>query len=186
MTILAEIPLSVAFCTCTGWKSRAQGLKDIFLLYTLKQPFFSEEANARWLQQRENCTARWFLVLIRDGWRLQNRWIFVKVIFNPKIEIADFGPLNRAFCSCIYKKVAIKFYENEGRGVKGRMEIFREFICFEGDTGPLGVEAHRRHLHSTCSGPGEGWAQLASLWPSWLVRSSNQMLHTSSQRSLFS
>ena len=46
---------------------------------------------------------------IRDGWRLQNGWIFGKVprgggiIFNPNFFIVEFGPLNRVICAEIEK-----------------------------------------------------------------------------------
>ena len=54
-----------------------------------------------------------FRVFLRDGWRHQNGWIFGKVpkggrgvISNPKIYIAKFGPLNRAFSTWKwYKRV---------------------------------------------------------------------------------
>ena len=55
---------------------------------------------------------------IRDGWRHQNGWIFGKVpgeggegvIFNPKIYVADFGPLNRAFSAWKWYKRAFSGY----------------------------------------------------------------------------
>ena len=58
--------------------------------------------------------------VIRDRRRLQNGWIFGKVpkgggiIFNPKIYIADFGPLNRAFSAWkLYKRVFLGYVFNQ-------------------------------------------------------------------------
>ena len=55
-------------------------------------------------------------ILLREGWRLQNGWIFGKVpkgggvISNPKIYVADFGHLNRAFWAWNWYKRVISGY----------------------------------------------------------------------------
>ena len=62
-----------------------------------------------------------------DGWRYQIGWIFGKVprwvIFNPKIHIADYGPLHRCFYGHFPKKVCNM--------------IFRKFIRFGSAIRPL-------------------------------------------------
>ena len=76
---------------------------------------------------------------LRDEWRHQNRWIFGEfpkgggrgVIFNPKIYVADFGPLNRAFKHEIYNKFATRFSENEREGQRpfGTFPKIHPFWC---------------------------------------------------------
>ena len=57
------------------------------------------------------------------------------VIFNPKIYVADVGPLYRAFLRRLPKKMQCNF-PNISRGVKGRLKLFRKFIRFGILTGP--------------------------------------------------
>ena len=53
------------------------------------------------------------------------------VIFNPKIYVADFCHYRRYFGHEFQKKFATQLSENEGgRGVKGRLELFRKFTRF--------------------------------------------------------
>ena len=61
-----------------------------------------------------------YLAILRDAPHLQNGWIFWKIpkgwgfIFNPKIYIADFGPLNRAFSAWkLYKRVFLGYVFNQ-------------------------------------------------------------------------
>ena len=57
--------------------------------------------------------------------------------FNPKIYVADFGPLGFGLVEHkIDKKNATWFSENEGEGVKGRLELFRKLIRLSGPTRP--------------------------------------------------
>ena len=49
-------------------------------------------------------------------------------IFNPKIYIANFGPLNWALKRAFRKKLQYDFPKM--RGVKRPLEFFRTFICF--------------------------------------------------------
>ena len=52
------------------------------------------------------------------------------IFFNPKIYLTEFGPFNRAFEHEIDKDNATCFSENEGEGVKSRLEFFRNFISY--------------------------------------------------------
>ena len=53
------------------------------------------------------------------------------VIFNQKIYLADFGPLNRAFWAWNLKKKLQHNHPNmRGGGVKGHLKLFWKFICF--------------------------------------------------------
>ena len=63
---------------------------------------------------------------LREGWRYQMGWIFGKggVILNPKIYIADFGPLYRAFFRCFWKVLLYNFPEMGGRGGRRPFGIF--------------------------------------------------------------
>ena len=64
---------------------------------------------------------------IKGRIRLPKRMIFWKtskgggVIFNPKKDVADLGPLYRYF-QMFSEKIATYFFENEG--VKGRLYFF--------------------------------------------------------------
>ena len=50
------------------------------------------------------------------------------VIFNPRIYIADFGPLNRALKRVLGKKyLHYDFLKTMRKWVKGRSEFFRKF-----------------------------------------------------------
>ena len=57
-------------------------------------------------------------------------------IFNPKIYIADFGPLYRASSDVYRKKLQYNFPKMRGGGVEGRLECFRKFIQFGSATLP--------------------------------------------------
>ena len=58
------------------------------------------------------------------------------VIFNPKIYVADFGPLYRAVKWVWGKKLQYDFLKMMG-GVKGCLELLRKFIRFGGVRLPL-------------------------------------------------
>ena len=63
----------------------------------------------------------------RMNFRINSKgWVGGRIIFNPNIYVADFGPLNRAFWAWNY---ATWFSENGG-GVKCRLELFWKFIRF--------------------------------------------------------
>ena len=73
---------------------------------------------------------------LRDGWRLQNKWILGngtkgggRVIFNPKNYIRHFGPFGTRLFEHEFLKNIIWFFENRG-GIKGRLEFFRKFMRF--------------------------------------------------------
>ena len=55
-------------------------------------------------------------------------------IFNPRIYIADFGPLKRAFFGR-FPKMQYNFLKMRG-GIAGRLEISRKFIQFGSATLP--------------------------------------------------
>ena len=65
------------------------------------------------------------------------------VIFNPKIYVADFchyrlyfgHEFQKKICNITFRKCF--FSENEGRGVRGRLELFRKFIRFGRGRRPL-------------------------------------------------
>ena len=52
------------------------------------------------------------------------------VISNPKIYVADFCHYKRFLGHVFRKKSATWFSENEGGGIKGRLELFQKFIRF--------------------------------------------------------
>ena len=52
------------------------------------------------------------------------------VIFNPKIYVADFGPLYRAFFGRFPKKKYDMSFRKCGGRVKGRLELFQKIIHF--------------------------------------------------------
>ena len=57
-------------------------------------------------------------------------------IFNPKIYVADFGSLKRAFFGSFPKKKLLHNFPNMRGGVKARLEYFRKFIRFGSATRP--------------------------------------------------
>ena len=77
---------------------------------------------------------------LRDRWRCQIGWIFGNVpgggIFDPKINVADFGPLH-CFFRRFYKNNLQQNFWKWGEGVKGRLEFFWKFVRFGGVIRPL-------------------------------------------------
>ena len=55
----------------------------------------------------------------------------------PKIYVADFGSLYRAFFGRFTEKVCNTPFQIWGGGVKGRLNFFRKFICFGSATPPI-------------------------------------------------
>ena len=73
------------------------------------------------------------------------------VIFNPKIYIADLGPLNRWLFEheTEEKKLKNDFKKMRGGGVKGHLKLFQKIISFGVFIRPL-VRMKREKLTDRC------------------------------------
>ena len=102
---------------------------------------------------------------LRDGWPHQNRWFFSEmlqrggggggVIFNPKIYVAGFGPLNRASWAWYCYKICNMIFRKWGGGVKACLELFQKLIHFGVGSGHpslmvMMTERRRKNAEAEC------------------------------------